>query len=223
MGKSDNISELVSNETIKTQPSKNASILPNILPNSVTLYWIAKEDSIILTITNKGIDSVDSVYGIIDTGNMMRSFRASIVRPGTSYYTIKDVPILKCKENIKITWSAKDGSTVFVPSAISTGSREIPSDLLNLWAPGSHGSRSECLDYHFYKHGWEVSAKNICQYVRMANIVRHGVIALNLKPIRPVPGATPNCYRYEHGIYYLHVVRVGILPIGDLVSFGRKY
>jgi hypothetical protein len=57
----------------------------------------------------------------------------------------------------------------------------------------------------------------------MANNFRNDVIKKNLKPIRAVPGATPNCYRYEYGIYYLHVVCVGGIPSGDLVSFGKKY
>lgn len=61
------------------------------------------------------------------------------------------------------------------------------------------------------------------QYVRMADNVRKDVIKKNLKPKRSVPGATANCYRYEYGIYYLHVVCVNDVPSGDLVSFGKKY
>ncbi len=57
----------------------------------------------------------------------------------------------------------------------------------------------------------------------MADNVRKDVIKKNLKPIRSVPGATANCYRYEYGIYYLHVVCVNDVPSGDLVSFGKKY
>ncbi|WDC83596.1 hypothetical protein PL321_13180 [Caloramator sp. mosi_1] len=221
LGKANNNTEI---EINKTQSSKSDLITPkNILPNKVVLDWVATENSIILKITNWGLDSVDLVYGTIDTGNMKKNFNVAIVRPGTSTHTITGVPLLTCKENIKITWSAKDGENVFASSVVSTGSREIPSDLLNLWSPGSKGSRSACLDYHFNKHGKEVSASNICQYVRMADNVRKDVIKKNLKPIRSVPGATANCYRYEYGIYYLHVVCVNDVPSGDLVSFGKKY
>lgn len=52
------------------------------------LDWVATENSIILKITNWGIDSVDFVYGTIDTGNMKKNFNVAIVKSGTSTHTI---------------------------------------------------------------------------------------------------------------------------------------
>ncbi|WP_241243612.1 hypothetical protein [Caldicellulosiruptor changbaiensis] len=177
--------------------------------------------TIIFDITNLGIDSVDLVYGTVDTGNTRKSFQFSNVGIGKNKYTVSGVPLLICEERIKITWYAKDGGETF-GSATSTGSRQIPQSLLNLWGPGSFGSRTECLNHHFKKHGKEVSASNICEYVRMADKVRQDIIKQKLKPVRPVDGATPNVYRFEYGMYYLHVVCVNYVPSGDLISFGEK-
>ncbi|MDK2903723.1 MAG: hypothetical protein PWQ93_1642 [Clostridiales bacterium] len=99
LGKSNNNTEI---EINKTQSSKSDLITPqNILPNKVVLDWVATENSIILEITNWGLDSVDLVYGTIDTGNMKKNFNVAIVRPGTSTHSITGVPLLTCKEKYK--------------------------------------------------------------------------------------------------------------------------
>lgn len=216
LGSSDSSSEIREIQTNKGEEK----ILGNTLPNYVILNWVATEDSIIFDITNLGIDSVDLVYGTIDTGNMKKSFQFSNVGIGKNKYTISGVPLLTCEERIKITWYAKDGGETF-GSATSTGSRQIPQSLLNLWGPGSFGSRAECLNYHFKTHGKEVAASNICEYVRKADEFRKRVIELKLTPQKLVDGKTPNVYRFRYNGYYLDAVCVNLVPTGDLISFGK--
>ncbi len=159
----------------------------NILPNLMTFDWVATENSIIIYITNTGLDSVDLVSGTIKTGNITRSFAFSKVSIGTSTYSVT-VPIKSCHEDIRIYFYAVDGGDTF-GSTTSYGSRDIPSSLLNKWAAGSFGSKSKSLDYHFEKHGAKVFAPNICAYVRLADSFRTYTIPnQNLKPYKLVVG-----------------------------------
>lgn len=197
------------------------STFSNILPNLMTFDWVATENSIIIYITNTGLDSVDLVSGTIKTGNITKSFTFSKVSIGTSTYSVT-VPIKSCHENISIYFYAVDGGDTF-GSTTSYGSRDIPNSLLNKWAAGSFGSKSNSLNYHFKKHGSEVLAPNICAYVRLADLFRTNTIpAQNLKPYKLVTGATPNCYRYRNNYLYLDVVCVNAKPTGLLVSFGAR-
>lgn len=196
-------------------------IFSNILPNSMTFDWVATENSIIIYITNMGLDSVDLVSGTIKTGNITKSFAFSKVSIGTSTYSVT-VPIKSCHENISIYFNAVDGGDTF-GSTTSYGSRDIPNGLLYKWAAGSFSSKSKSLDYHFKKHGYEVFAHNICAYVRLADYFRTNTIpSQNLKPYKLVVGSTPNCYRYRYKYMYLDVVCVRGQPTGLLVSFGGR-
>lgn len=220
LGKAENSTQ-VSNSQIISATSKNEFTVSNILPNNVVLDWVATESSIILYITNLGLDSVDVVGGTIYTGNMTQSFSCVGIAPGRRTHSV-NVPIKSCHEDITINWWAQDGSSI--GRTTSTGSRDIPVSLLNLWSPGSFGSKSACLNYHYRAHGAEIGATNICLYVRLADAFRTVTIpSQGLQIIRSVPGPTPNVYRYENSIYYLHVVCIGDQPIGDLVSFGIKW
>lgn len=226
LGQADSLSGINTNSTIskskldKINSASKPITVMNILPNNVILDWKATENSIILYITNQGIDSVDVVSGSINTGYMTKSFTYAKVKPGKNTYTVTGVPLKRCREDIKISWSAKDGSSS-VGSAISTGSRNIPSSLLNTWSVGGRGTRENCLNYHYIKHGGEVGATNICEYVRKAELFRSTTIPnLKLQPVKKVIGATPNVYRYRDAFYYLDVQCINGKPYGELVSFG---
>jgi hypothetical protein len=82
------------------------------------------------------------------------------------------------------------------------------------WAQGSYSSPEESLIKHFEKHGAEVGAENVEQYLRQAE-----AFADNLKGARKVyniPGVTPNVTRYYKNGKYIDMV-------GDwIISFGKQ-
>lgn len=199
--------------------NKNTS--RNLYSNIITVDWVSTENSIILYVTNVGIDSVDLVAGKIETGNLTKNFSYKKVKPGKHIYSVT-VPLKSCHENIKIRyWGTDDG--VSFSKTTSRGSRDIPKSLLNKWSVGGRGTRANSLDYHFKKHGKGVKALNICVYVRMADAFRTYTIPNEgLKPYKKVSGATANCYRYRNKYFYLDVVCKNKNPSGELVSFGER-
>lgn len=86
------------------------------------------------------------------------------------------------------------------------------------FAKGSFNSVEECLEYHFRKHGAEVGAQTVSEYVRLAEQTANAVIKNGIPAIREVAGATANVFRYEVGNYYIHMAMSGKEII--IVSFG---
>jgi hypothetical protein len=80
------------------------------------------------------------------------------------------------------------------------------------WGKGSFGTAADSLAYHFEKHGANVGAETMEQYLRKAE-----GFATNLKRARsyPVEGATEGVRRYvKNGKF------IDITPNGTIVSFG---
>ncbi len=86
------------------------------------------------------------------------------------------------------------------------------------FAKGSFNSVDDCLNYHFKKHGAEVGAKSISEYVKLAEQTANTVIKNGIPAIREVAGATTNVFRYEVGNYYIHMAQSAKEII--IVSFG---
>lgn len=86
------------------------------------------------------------------------------------------------------------------------------------FAKGSFNSVDDCLNYHFKKHGAEVGAKSVSEYVKMAEQTANTVIKKGIPAIREVTGATANVFRYEVGNYYIHMAKTAKEII--IVSFG---
>lgn len=192
----------------------------NDISNLISLDWVATESGIYLYVTNNGLDPIDSLSGYVSTGNLKEPFSYSKIFFGTHIYYI-DAPVKTCTESIRVYFSASDGKSK--GSTTSYGSRAISKTLVNLWSSGSFGSKEACINYHFKKHGSEVSTKNIAAYVRLADANRDIIISKDAKYIRKVNGAIANVYRYEILTYYLHVVVNNGQPTGDLVSFGLAW
>ena len=77
----------------------------------------------------------------------------------------------KCHEDISVYTVAADGGDS-IGSSTTKGSRDIPSDLLNMWHRGSFSSASASLNYHFGKHGFGVGTSNIVSYAQSAKTSR---------------------------------------------------
>jgi hypothetical protein len=87
--------------------------------------------------------------------------------------------------------------------------------LLGQWGTGSFRSISANIRQHFGKHGSEVGASSVWQYLRKAEAfarrVRRGVQGT------PVPGATEGVMRYRLDGKY-----IDIGPGGKIISFGNQ-
>lgn len=86
------------------------------------------------------------------------------------------------------------------------------------FAKGSFESSEKCLQYHFQKHGAEVGAKTVNEYVKLAAETAQKVVENNIPAIRAVSGATSNVFRYEVGNFYIHMAKNAKEII--IVSFG---
>lgn len=82
------------------------------------------------------------------------------------------------------------------------------------WAKGSFESAEASLRSHFYKHGGEVGANDVEQYLRKAD-----EFAKNLKgsTSKPLEGYTENVTRYYKGNRY-----VDLTHDKQIVSFGAR-
>jgi len=84
------------------------------------------------------------------------------------------------------------------------------------WNKGSFDSAEESLEYHFNKHGEEVGAKDIDQYVRKAEEFAKTAKKGSIK--RNVEGAVEGVIRYiKNGKY------IDLAPDGSIVSFGKSW
>ena len=86
------------------------------------------------------------------------------------------------------------------------------------FAKGSFNSVDDCINYHFKKHGAEVGAKSISEYVKLAEQTANTVIKKGIPAVRQVSGATANVFRYEVGNFYIHMAKSAKEII--IVSFG---
>lgn len=79
-------------------------------------------------------------------------------------------------------------------------------------------NRNKMCTTYFKKHGAEVGAKNVKQYVELAEKTAQQVVNKGIPAIRKVTGATSNVFRYEVGKFYIHMAKSAKQII--IVSFG---
>lgn len=159
----------------------------NLLPNWLLIDFDATATSITVKFNNIALDSIDSVTAIVTIGNTSKTIPAFKATIGLTQKTV-NIDMKKCHETIKVYITAIDGGDD-IGSSITTGSRDIPSTLLNLWHQGSFPSASECLNYHFKKHASDIGISNIVSYVQSAQGFRSN---LNGATTSTVSGVTPD-------------------------------
>ena len=142
----------------------------NLLPNRLLIDFDATETSIILKFKNIGVDSIDTITATVTIGSTKKSITVLKAKPGTTQ-KIVNINMKKCHEDISVYTVAADGGDS-IGSSTTKGSRDIPSDLLNMWHRGSFSSASASLNYHFGKHGSGVGTSNIVSYAQSAKTSR---------------------------------------------------
>lgn len=160
---------------INTNNNDSQPLAPNGIPITVT----AKLDGtgVSVHVGNIGVDALDNVTvtatatGYARAKTQSGSVPALIGKTFDFYF-----PYIKCNTFYNITVGVVDGSGI----VNRTGTAKLIYSEDNLknahWHPGGKGSRAASLEYHFDKHGNEVRATNLIEYLNYANIYRDDVL-----------------------------------------------
>lgn len=187
----------------------------NLLPNRLLIDFDATETSIILKFKNIGVDSIDTITATVTIGSTKKSITVLKAKPGTTQ-KIVNINMKKCHEDISVYTVAADGGDS-IGSSTTKGSRDIPSDLLNMWHRGSFSSVSASLNYHFGKHGSGVGTSNIVSYAQSAKNFKSNLSGAKSSKVN---GSTPNVTRWKKNGKYIDIC--GSKNIGKIISYGRQ-
>lgn len=89
----------------------------------------------------------------------------STIRSGESAVLKVVLPQLKAEETVVIRYEVRSkGETLTGDEMRET--RRVPSSYLDAWNKGTFETVHESIDYHFKKHGAEVDAENIVDYLK---------------------------------------------------------
>lgn len=80
----------------------------------------------------------------------------------------------------------------------------------DLWHKGSFDSAEESLAYHFEKHGSEVGAKTMAEYLEKAKLMKDNISNNNFDPLED------GVMRFNKNGYF-----IDITPNQNIVSFGK--
>ncbi len=155
----------------------NAVDYEGFFSNKVALYWVSGYDTVIIYLRNIGVDTLDYVRGTVksDSGKK-ETFSKFYLKPFVTYTITVKLNMLKCKEKLTVTYYGQDGNNVSDKSTIN-GTREIQSELVQYWNKGTFSSKYKSINYHFKKHGKEVSSYNIGDYVGKSIDFRNEVVS----------------------------------------------
>lgn len=206
----------VSRERIINEVSNQEmiSLQSNWLPNELKIDFVATATSITVIYKNRGIDAIDFVKSTVTIGNNKKNISIVKLKPGTTRKTVY-INMKKCKENISVYTIAREGKSSLGTSN-TTGSREIPSNLLNQWHKGSFFTVEASLNYHFKEHGKQVKKSDIVSYVESAIQFRYNLRGATKSK---VPGKTPNVTRWRKNGRYIDLY--GSKNTGKIISYGR--
>lgn len=155
------------------------SITPTAMriPNILTVNWVASATQVIITVTNIGIDTVDTFAGtVVVQGGSSSSFSIASITPLSTRTIYVNLNMLKCYESITVNYYGIDGGTEFGQGS-SPGHREIPSTLSSYWIQGASATVYASINYHFGTHGTEVSSTNIVDYATKAANYRNEIVS----------------------------------------------
>lgn len=187
----------------------------NLLPNRLQIDFDATATSIILKFKNIGVDSIDTITATVTIGSTKKSVTVLKAKPGTTLKTV-NINMKKCHEDISVYTVAADGGDS-IGSSTTKGSRDIPSDLLNMWHRGSFSSASASLNYHFGKHGSGVGTSNIVSYAQSAKNFKSNLSGAKSSKVN---GSTPNVTRWKKNGKYIDIC--GSKNTGKIISYGRQ-
>ena len=145
----------------------------------------------------------------IDNLNDIKSYKPIIILGNKNIEGKED----NKEEQVTNVESASASSPSPLPDPNNKDDKEME-ELKKKWGKGSFDNVENSIENHFNKHGEEVGASDLRQYLRKAK-----EFARNLKRARKVggvDGATPDVVRYEKNGKY-----IDLAPNGDIISFGE--
>lgn len=149
------------------------------VPNGVPIDVIAKVDGtgVKVQVGNVGIDGLDNVtVTATATGYAKPKTQSGYVPPIIGRTFEFNFPYIDCNTTYNVTVDIVDGSG----TKQVTGTAKLTWTEENLkyahWHKGSSATRAASLEYHFSKHGSEVGATNLVEYLNFANIYRDQVL-----------------------------------------------
>lgn len=160
--------------TTYTDENKLAK-LPNAIPMTVTPR--TNGTGVDVYVGNIGVDGLDSVTVTVKaTGYSSSKSQTAYVIPVLGKTFSFNFPLIKCNTTYNVTIKVTDGSK----SITKTGTGKLTyseTQLQNLgWNKGTFSTIAGSVDYHFNKHGAEVSATNIVTYLTKAGTYRSEII-----------------------------------------------
>jgi len=186
------------------------------IPNLLIVNWTATESTVVITVFNGGIDTVDTFAGTVKIGTNSTPFTSSNLAPLSTKTITVNVNMLKCHEDITVNSYGIDGGSEF-GKGTTTGSRDMPSTLSSSWHQGTFASVSASIEYHFGKHKAGVGSTNICAYVRSAQGFKSNLSGATTSP---VTGGTPNVTRYKKNGKFIDIC--GTQNTGLIISYGKS-
>lgn len=177
------------------------------IPNIGTISGSSNESSVTISVSNIGVDPLDSVTGTVTVNGVSKNFDMGKVWPGKETITV-NLPMHSKKETISVTVRISDGGSV--DYKYNTLTRQVACSLK--WHPGGFLSSEDSLEAHYIKHRYQVGATNIVNYFNKAV-----GFSTNLKgaTVSNVPGITPGVKRYRKLGKY-----IDIAPDKRIISFG---
>lgn len=199
----------------RAEVSDSPNTRANLLPNQLVIDFDATATSVILKFKNIGLDSIGTITATVTIGNTKKSVSVLKAKPGTTQKTV-NINMKKCHEDISVYTVASDGGDS-IGSSTTKGSRDIPSDLLNIWHRGSFSSASASLNYHFGRHGSEVGTFNIVSYSQSAKNFKNNLSGAKSSKVN---GSTPNVTRWKKNGKYIDIC--GSKNTGKIISYGKQ-
>nr|WP_238437694.1 polymorphic toxin-type HINT domain-containing protein [Paenibacillus polymyxa] len=135
--------------------------------------------------------------------------------------TVDKINIVKHDEKVKVyNFTVDDFHTYFVSDLgiwvhnINCNPFDLTNSNLSKWNKGSFDSVGDSAISHFKKHGTEVGAEDVAQYIRKAE-----GFAQNLRGAtkKPVDGKVQGVIRYKKNGKY-----IDLAPDGTIISFGKQ-
>lgn len=175
----------------------------------ISAYIQPDEDGITVSVTNIGNDALDSVRVRVIAKGKSSTIKAQNTQNDKSTSTVR-IPILQTKdfrisfpmtrttmEYVVFVDVYEEGKYITLLS--KNANLEFKESSLTEWNPGTMSSCRETVDYHFYKHGDEIGAKNLPQYLRSASAYKTNLekailnfTAMNLYKITTGTGPIPS-------------------------------
>lgn len=205
--------------------------------DSTTKFEIRKEvdeTGVSVTITNRAKEKV-GLSAVVRAGKRDAQGYAEIGPNETGILTIA-FPQLEAKETLTLEYRVGtltgERNEVISETLLEDRFervREVPEELANAWNKGTFETLYDSLDYHFKKHGAEIDASNIVEYLEKSVAFRNQILKdkKDMQPsdlektytIKVSSGKTP-AHKYKHKVDK----RYAILTDDEekILSFGGK-